>query len=141
MDKQPLGKQQTDLLRFVAENAPVSVGEAAERFGKERGLARTTVLTMMEKLREKGHLKRERDGDGGVFRYRTADGPTETMRGLVAEFVDRTLGGSISPMVAYLARAQDLTPAEIAELKTLVASLDKGGADKDKPDTNKEGEK
>ena len=128
MDKQPLGKQQAELLRFVAENAPVSVGEVADTFGLARGLARTTVLTMMEKLREKGYLRREKDG--AAFRYWTVEGGAETLHGLVAEFVDRTLGGSVSPMVAYLARAKHLTPGELTELKAMVAALEKtGGSD------------
>ncbi|MBC7808683.1 MAG: BlaI/MecI/CopY family transcriptional regulator [Akkermansiaceae bacterium] len=131
MEKNPLGRQQSDLLRFVAENAPLSVAEVAERFGLPRGLARTTVLTMMEKLREKGYLRREKEG--ALFRYRTVEEPGETLNGLVAEFVDRTLGGSVSPMVAYLARAKGLTPEELTELKQMVATLEhdaKGNKDK-----------
>jgi predicted transcriptional regulator len=130
MEKNSLGRQQSDLLRFVAENAPISVGEVAEQFGGPRGLARTTILTMMEKLREKGYLRREKEG--AHFRYRTVEEPGETLNGLVAEFVDRTLGGSVSPMVAYLARAKGLTPGELAELKRMVARLEKdakGNAD------------
>ena len=59
----PLGDQELDLLRYVTEHSPITVREAAESYGRDRGLARTTVLTMMERLRSKGYLTRtEVDG-------------------------------------------------------------------------------
>ena len=40
-----------------------SVAQAAQYFGATQGLARTTILSVMERLREKGYLVREkRDG-------------------------------------------------------------------------------
>src|SRR4029450_11271739 len=62
-----LGEQEMDLLQYVAENAPGAVRQAAEGFGQPRGLARTTVLTVMERLRRKGYLTRARRR--GVYHY------------------------------------------------------------------------
>ena len=59
-EHQPLGEQQLDLLRFVTENAPITVGEMAKVYGSPRGLARTTILTVMERLRTKGYLSRKK---------------------------------------------------------------------------------
>lgn len=109
------------LLRFLAERGPVSVGEAAEEYGAPRDLARSTVLTMMERLRAKGHLERELAG--GVFRYSTAQPAAELMRGLVGQFVDRALGGSVSPFVSYLAEKGEVSESELAELERLVEQL------------------
>ncbi len=64
-----VGDQELTLLRDIAETGPSTVGEVAERFGEPRGLARSTVLTMMERLRQKGHLEREQVE--GVYRYST----------------------------------------------------------------------
>src|SRR5207249_331104 len=60
MEQPSLGDQELEVLRFVAEHAPISVGEVAERFGEPRGLARTTILTVMERLRKKGFLTRSK---------------------------------------------------------------------------------
>ncbi len=109
------------LLRFIAERGPVSVGEAAEEYGAPRDLARSTVLTMMERLRTKGHL--ERSSDGGVYRYQTVQRPAELMRGLVGQFVDRALGGSVSPFVSYLAERGEISDVELSELERLVEQL------------------
>jgi predicted transcriptional regulator len=116
-----IGDQEMALLRFLAERGPVSVGEAAEEYGAPRDLARSTVLTMMERLRAKGHLERELDG--GVFRYKTAQPAAELMRGLVGQFVDRALGGSVSPFVSYLAEKGEVSESELSELERLVEQL------------------
>jgi predicted transcriptional regulator len=105
----------------VADRAGARGGEAAEEYGGGRGLARSTVLTMMERLRRKGHLERRRVG--GVYRYTATRLAGETMRGVVASFVERTLGGSLSPFAAYLAAAESVSPAELAELERIVARL------------------
>src|SRR5947209_6013848 len=128
MPKRPLlGDQQLDVLRFVTENEPITVSEVAKRYGGPRGLARTTLLTVMEALRGKGYLTRERED--GTFRYRARIGTTEVLRVVVRDFVDRTLGGSASPFVAYLEENPVLSRSEIDRLRVLVDRLD--GKDKE----------
>src|SRR5438067_1105080 len=122
MEQPSLGDQELEVLRYVAEHAPISVGEVAERFGGPRGLARTTILTMMERLRKKGYLTRSK-GER-PFRYTPRTPQAQVLQGLVREFVEKTLGGSLSPFVAYLAEAKDLSPDELAELRRLVELLE-----------------
>lgn len=111
-----------EVMRFVSANAPITVRDAAERFGEERGLARTTILTVMERLRKKGYLKRETVD--GVFLYSPAVAEEKLMRGIVEEFVEKTLGGSLAPFVAYLNDARGLTPKELAALKAMVEDME-----------------
>jgi predicted transcriptional regulator len=47
------GDQELALLTWLAERPAITVGEVAEQYGAARGLARSTVLTMMERLRKK----------------------------------------------------------------------------------------
>jgi predicted transcriptional regulator len=115
------GEQELALLTWLAEHPSITVGEVAEQYGAERDLARSTVLTMMERLRKKGHLSRRRVD--GVFRYTTGAGPDEVLKNAVGSFVSRTLGGSVSPFVAYLSDRADLTPQQLTELEELVARL------------------
>lgn len=121
-----IGDRELALLRWIAERGGASVGEAAEEYGEARRLARSTVLTMMERLRAKGHLTRVRVD--GVYRYTSPATPRELMRGVVEGFVERTLGGSLSPFAAYLAEAEAVDDDELAELEAIVARLkrDKG---------------
>lgn len=117
-----LGEQELTLLKIVAQQGPLSVAEAWERFSADQACARTTVLTMLERLRKKGYLTRRESG--GVNRYVARHNPTDLMRGVVERFVDTTLAGSVSPFVAYLSEAHELTDDELAQLKQLVARLE-----------------
>jgi predicted transcriptional regulator len=123
-EKPGLGDQELALLRFVTDRAPVTVRAAAAEFGEPRGLARTTVLTVMERLRAKGYLKRQKAADGSAWEYVPEQAKADLMRGLVREFVEKSLGGSVSPVVAYLSDTRNLTEQEKADLRAIVAGLE-----------------
>ncbi len=116
-----VGDQELALLGFVAEHGPISVGEAAERFGAPRGLARSTILTVMERLRAKKRLTRKRAD--GVYLYSSREGKDALLSGVVRTFVETTLAGSVSPFVAYLSDAERLSDSELSELERLVKRL------------------
>ncbi|HXO21588.1 MAG TPA: BlaI/MecI/CopY family transcriptional regulator [Thermoanaerobaculia bacterium] len=116
-----IGDQELALLKYVAEAGAVTVGQAAEGFGAPRGLARSTVLTMMERLRAKRHLRRRRVD--GVFQYTSPASPAELLTGVVKSFVETTLAGSVSPFVTYLTETAEVSDAELADLERLVARL------------------
>lgn len=116
-----IGDRELALLHFVGERGQATVAEAVEGFGVPRGLARSTVLTMMERLRKKGHLGRRQVA--GVYQYAPRTAPGAAVRQAVQSFIDRTLGGSITPFVTYLAERERLSEEEMAELETLLARL------------------
>ena len=119
-----IGEQELALLRHIADRGAVTVGEAAAEFGTDRGLARSTVLTMMERLRRKGHLARRLVD--GVYRYRARSSSADLMKGAVQRFVERNLDGSVAPFLAYLSEAGQVSDAELRELEDLVAKLNAG---------------
>ena len=121
MAESTIGEQELALLRHIADADPATVGEVVETFGRDRDLARSTVLTMMERLRKKGYLVRRLSD--GVYRYRAHATSAELLRGAVERFVERHLGGSVSPFLAYLSDAGDLSDAELKELAGVVERL------------------
>ena len=121
---QPIGDQELALLREMAAHGAATVAEVVERFGQPRGLARSTVLTMMERLRRKGYLARR--VVNGIYQYVTRTAPSAAVRRAVQTFVDRTLGGTVSPFVAYLAERNELADEDVAELEALLSRLQKG---------------
>ena len=116
-----IGDQELALLQYVAELGGATVGEVAGGFGEERGLARSTVLTMMERLRGKSYLQRQQVQ--GVYRYAATSGQDSVVQGAVASFVEKTLQGSVSPFVAFLSHKAEVSDDELAELEALVAQL------------------
>jgi predicted transcriptional regulator len=117
-----VGDRELELLRWIERSGDATVGEAAEGFGapfdQTAGLARSTVLTMMERLRKKGLL--ERRAVDGVYRYRLAVSAGDVARRAVASFVEGTLGGSLAPFVAYLAESERLSARQVKELEALL---------------------
>lgn len=129
-NRETIGREELQVLRYVADYRTVSVREVADHVAATSGKARTTVLTVMERLREKGYLVRRKMG--GVYRYSPKRSQADVLRSLVAEFVREALGGSVSPFVAYLAEGADLNDEQLRELARLVADLEArrvGGGD------------
>jgi predicted transcriptional regulator len=116
-----VGDQELAVLRYVAEHGPATVGEVAERYGEAQGLARSTILTVMERLRAKGHLTRRKVD--GVFQYASRVPKAELLRGVVGDFVQRALAGSLSPFAAYLAQAETVSDEELEQLQDVVRRL------------------
>jgi predicted transcriptional regulator len=124
MEKPALGEREVDVLHYVSRHAPVAARAVAEHFEETQGLARTTVTTLIERLRKKGYLARRREK--GIYRYSPRVPQSEVMQGLVRHFIERTLGGSVSPLFAYLARTRQLSEEEMAELQHLVEAMRAG---------------
>ena len=121
MGTRPTSNQELECLLHLAQHGPLTAGGLWDQFGGPRGLARTTVLTVLERLRQKGHVTRRRKD--GVYVYRALQGHVETMRKSVGQFVDRALGGSISPFAAYLTERASVSDEELAELNRAVRAL------------------
>jgi len=111
-----------DVLRFIADNPGVTVGQVAEHLAKTKGQSRNTAANMMERLRQKGYLERERVE--GVFRYTAPMGKFSLLKEAVAEFVDSTLGGSVSPMIAYLTERIDVSESQLGQLRHLLQEIE-----------------
>ena len=64
---------------------------------------------------------------GGVYRYSPKVPNQELLRGLVKDFVDTTLGGSVSPFVAFLAEGNPISEDDLNLLKRLVREMERKG--------------
>jgi predicted transcriptional regulator len=117
-----LGDSEFELLKHIQDNGPVSVKRVAVEYGEPKGLARTTVQTMMERLRKKGFLSRE-SGEGGYL-YAARVAKETTLQDSIETFVKTTLGGSIAPIAAYFANAKHLSSEEIELLRGVIDELD-----------------
>jgi len=126
-----IGEAEMEILRYVAEHHPVTVRDVAEYVAATKGHTRTTALNAMERLRKKGYLTREKAE--GVYRYRPAMPRPQMLRGLVRDFVQQMLGGSIEPFMAYLAQDARLTETEVEELRRLVSDLESREEDGHEP--------
>ncbi len=120
-----LGEQEMDILKYIQAHSPISVREVAQHFEVEKSLARTTVLTVMERLRKKGFLSRSQMG--GVYKYSSKIATETLLTSKISNFVEKTLGGSVEPLIHYFMSSSKLTDEEINQLKELASKLDEEG--------------
>lgn len=116
--KSSLGQVELEILQKVSELQPISVRDLVERLAESSGQARTTVLTVLERLRKKGYLTRRKIN--GTYHYSTKQEQEDLMQGLVGDFVQRFLGGSLAPFMAYLQKQEKIDETEVQQLKDLL---------------------
>ena len=121
----PIGQAELEILRFIQQNHPVTVRQVADHASATKGHVRTTALNVMTRLVRKGYLTRRKQD--GVFHYSPRQPPEQLQRTLIRGFVDRALGGSPSPFVAYLAEDARLSDDDVKRLKGLIDQLEAKG--------------
>ena len=119
---QRITRAEIEILDYISDNHPVTVRQVAEHVSRTKGQARTTVLTVMERLRRKGYLRRKKVD--GVNRYSPKVARADLLKDLVADFVDGFLGGSLSPLFAYLVDSSSLSDSEVRQLDKLIRKLE-----------------
>ena len=84
--KQVLGDLEADIMEYVWKNGQVTVRAVYEHLLTSRGLAYTTVMTVMSRLAEKELLIREQEG--GAYVYQPAMAKEVYLQQVVAEVLD-----------------------------------------------------
>lgn len=94
-----------------ASDEAASVRSVLDRVNTERNLAYTTVMTVLENLRRKGLVKRNKAGRG--YEY----WPVLTREEHTAALMEQVLAGSSDRFVTLLRFAEQIPPAELASLR------------------------
>lgn len=121
--KKDLGELELAVLNAVWERPGCTVRDIALIMSEQRGLARTTILTVMQRLHAKGFLRRRKVG--GLFRYTATGEQGQVVSDLIGQFVHKVLGGSPAPFLAYLAETKELSEVQIAQLREIVDDLER----------------
>jgi len=101
-------------MKVVWDHGESSVRDVYETLRERRRVAYTTVMTMMNVLERKGHLRKR--GEGRSFVYRSARPRQKVVGSMVREFLDRVFGGSAEPLLVQLVEDRHVTTREIDEL-------------------------
>ncbi len=109
-----LGDLQLAILRALWSSGEASVAEVHEQL-EERGLALTTIATMLRKMEEK-ELVRHRE-NGRQFLYRAEVAPDTVQLNLVGDLVTRLFDGDPLELVGHLLRAGEIDLHELEELR------------------------
>ena len=97
-------------MKVVWTLGSATVRDVYDDLRAKRGIAYTTVLTMMKILEQKGYLKAER-GDR-AFVYTPVRARQVVLGGMVREFIDRVFDGASRPMLLHLVKHTKLSDKE-----------------------------
>ena len=114
-----LGDLQLAIMRILWSRGAVSVAEVHEALLEERGLAPTTIATMLVKLEKKGAVTHR--VDGRKFLYEPAVSEGAVRRSMVEELTQRLFDGQAAALVSHLLAEQRISREEVDELRRLLA--------------------
>lgn len=117
-----LGDLQLAILRALWERRSASVAEVHEAL-RDRGLALTTIATMLRKMEEKGLVSHREQGR--QFLYCAEVDPEQVQRNLVGELVSRLFDGDPLALVNHLLRAGEIELGELDDLRRQVAEAER----------------
>lgn len=86
--------------------------------GEGRELAKTTVITTLNTMVEKGYLRRKKRGNSFLFSPRV-NAATVSER-VLSDVVDRVFDGSTSAVLLKLFDVRDIDSAELKELRRII---------------------
>ena len=109
-----LTPHELDIMKLVWEREEATVRDVYEALCARRRIAYTSVLTMMNVLERKGHLRKR--AEGRSFVYQAARPRAQVVRAMVREFVQRVFNGAAEPLLVHLLEDRRLTKAELEAL-------------------------
>ena len=123
MGTHTLGELQHAIMRVLWSRTEATVSEVHEALYDERGLAPTTIATMLRKMEKKGvvdHRVEDRH-----FVYRPTVTEDEVRSSMVGELVDRLFSGDPAALVSHLVVDHDTDEEEIERMRDLLAHAEK----------------
>ena len=118
MGKHTLGDLQHAIMRILWARSEATVAEVHDALYDERGLAPTTIATMLRKMEDKGvvaHRVEDRH-----FVYRPLVSEDDVRSTMVGELLDRLFAGDPAALVSHLVADHDIDEAEIERLRALL---------------------
>jgi predicted transcriptional regulator len=113
-----------DLLEILWTKERATAREVTEALAKKRGWAVSTVKTLLDRMVQKELVAARQVGN--VWEYTPAVRAVEARRSAWAELVGKAFGGAVAPALHFLAKDAKLSKKELAELRSLLDSKEKG---------------
>ena len=120
-DNQTLTRVELEIMNHLWQiNKPASVRELLESYDAPKP-AYTTIGTYMKILTQKGFVKPEKhEDDGKTFFFRPLVSHEDYRRRVMSEVKDTFFGGSVSSLVRFFVKEEEIDDAELKELMSLI---------------------
>jgi BlaI family penicillinase repressor len=120
MARQSLGDLQHAIMAVLWRRGEATTAEVHEALLAERGLALTTIATMLRKMEDKGVV--EHRAEGRQFVYRPTVTEDEIRQSMVGELVQRLFDGDAKALVAHLVSEHEIDATDLSELRRRVGA-------------------
>ena len=112
------------VMECLWERSPLTGREVSEALAASAGWTRSTALTMLRRMTEKGLIACS--DENGVREYAPLIIRSDAVQRETESFLDRVYSGSVSMMVSAMTKKQTLPQSEIDELYALLSSMEGG---------------
>ncbi len=119
-----LTELQIAIMRILWERKEATVAEIHAALLDERGLAPTTVATLLSRLEKRGAVKHSTVSRQYVYYPLVSE--ADVRSSMVAELTEQLFAGDVAELVSHLLRAQDMTPGDLEKVKELIATHEAG---------------
>ena len=112
------------VLDSLWQENPQTVMQLVSKLGKTVGWAKSTTITTLRRMEEKGLVNCETIGKGKSYTPAVEQEQAEIQE--TRSFLDRVYRGSVGMMMSAMAQRQELSGDEIAELRAILDQAEKG---------------
>ena len=119
-----LSEFELDVMTHFWNDRELSAPELFERISAERGVAYSTVKTIVDRLEQKGAIERV-SNRGRTIVYSPLVKRDRVRRPLVRTFLRRLFGNDLRPLFAHLLQDEKLSGEELEYLRKLVAEAER----------------
>jgi BlaI family transcriptional regulator, penicillinase repressor len=116
--KQTLTEQELEIMKVIWQLERATVREVYAELLKQRPIAYTTVMTMMNILEQKKHLEKWREDRAYV--YKATQPRSRVVTEMVQELLDRVFNGSAEPLVVHLVNERKLSEKELQKIAKMM---------------------
>ena len=110
-----LSELQLAVVRVLWKRGEATTAEVLADLGARRGLAPTTVATLLTRLAKRGVLGQRRDGRTLVYRALVSE--ADVQRSMVADLVANVFKGDATALVAHLLREEEVAPGDLEKVR------------------------
>ncbi len=120
-----LTSSEWSVLSCLWEHSPRTVMQLVAELGERAGWAKSTTITTLRRMEEKGLLYVGQTGRGKS--YSPAVAREEAVITETHSFLDRVYQGSVGLMMSAMAEREELSASEIDELRAILDGLEAKG--------------
>jgi len=117
-----LGELQLAIMRVIWQRGEVTVNEVKDALHEERGLALTTIATMLKRLEARGVVDHRLEGRQFVYRALITEDLVK--RSMVGQLTSRLFKGDPMALVNHLISEYEIDPDELPRLSELIDNSD-----------------